>query len=351
MRIFIARRFNAGVWLVASLLAGLSAAASAHTFCVTDSSTFRLALAAVSDGGTFADEPNVIQMAAGTYATTDVNDRFVYVNASATGSIAISGGFDAVCATQQHDATLTVLDGAGVSQVMVLRSTVGDVALSWLTVTNAETTQPGGGLGINDVASTSGGVYIYDTIITGNHTSSSHGGLRAYTFGNHPLYFDNNVVAFNSADGNFSAGTLIGGATVYLRHNTIAENFTSGMGISGMWCLASASASCIIANNIAWENAGGDFYLGNVASLVYNDYTTSSGATPTQLVGNVSTDPSFTEAMAGDFHLYTGSPVVGLSEYHGSYSGLDVEGKPLPTRGRVDLGAYSETIFSDGSEP
>ena len=348
MRTFIVRRFNAWMWIAALVFAAVSNAASAHTFCVADSATFRLALAAVSDGGTFADEANVIQMAAGTYATTDINDRFVYVNASATGSIAISGGFDVVCATQQHDATLTVLDGARISQVMVLRSSAGDVSLSWLSVTNAETTQPGGGLGINDIASTSGGVYIYDTIITGNHTTSSHGGLRAYTYGNHPLYFDNNLVAFNSADGNFSAGSLIGGAAVYLRQNTIAENFTAGTGISGMWCLA--SPRCIIANNIAWENPGGDFYLGSAASLVYNDYTTSSGTTPTQLVGNVSTDPYFTASMAGDFHLYTGSPVFALSEYSGSYSGLDLEGRPLPTSGRIDLGAYSETIFSDGNE-
>jgi hypothetical protein len=63
----------------------------------------------------------------------------------------------------------------------------------------------------------------------------------------------------------------------------------------------------------------------------------------------LSTDPKFIDAYVGDFNLRGDSPALGVDWGPGFVFLLsDVEGKVWPQNGKVDLGAYEETIFVDG---
>ena len=318
----------------------------AHDFCVTNPSELRAALAASSDGGANQDEHNFIALAAGTYLASDGTSRFFYANTSATSALQMWGGFNADCSVKSDDASLTVLDGDGAFQVLVVRSAAGFVDILTLTVQNASTTQPGGGLAVNDTGNTSGDVYLRDLIIRNNRTSSSYGGFRAFAHGAHVLYFDNNLVVANSADNGFSAGALLSDGLAYARYDTIARNVASGSNAGGLLC--SGGPHCELANDLIWDNSNVDLYLIEDGALYFNDIGVMAGTAPSINQHPFDVDPLFVDAAGGNFHPGDGSPVLGKSTYLDSATDDDLEGHPLPLTGRTDLGAYVDTIFSDG---
>ncbi|MEP6484421.1 MAG: hypothetical protein ABJB01_08220 [Rudaea sp.] len=324
--------------------AGAPSFAAAHDFCVTSSAELRVALAAASNGGANQDEINHINMAAGTYATSDVGDRFFYINTSATSGLHLWGGFNSDCTSMAEDASMTVLDGVAETQVLVARSLLGDVDLLNFTAQNADTTQPGAGIAVNDTGSTTGDVFLRNLILRNNHTSSTYGGLRAFVRGTHVLYFDNNVVVGNSADQGYSAGQLVGAAQVYARYDTVAYNTSISANGGALFCIGTA---CEIANDIFWHNDTVDLYLVDEGNLYFDDIGVLQGTVPTTTQGVVATDPLFVDAATGDFHLGDGSPLIGVSTYYASQSDNDVEGHALPLTGRTDMGGYIETVFHD----
>jgi hypothetical protein len=332
----------------AIFIAALAIRAEAHDFCVATPGDLRVAFAAASDGGANQDETNSIYLVAGTYSLADLPDRFLYLNTSPTSGLHLWGGFDAGCAHMSEDAAATVLDGAHMSQVLVVRSALGDVDILNLTVQNGETSQNGAGIAVNDTGSTSGAVYLRNLIVRFNHTTSSEGGLRAFTNSVKPLYFDNNLVFNNSADQSEGAGELFGADTVYARYNTITGNTAPGTAVGGLLC--GASPTCVMANNIFWQNSTDDLYLFSDAALYFNDIGATLGPAPSTNVGSLSVDPMFVGAPNYDFHLASGSPLRSASTYLDSSSDNDVEGNPLPQVGRTDLGALIDVTFSDGFE-
>ena len=335
--------FAAGV-----VAAGFGVRAGANDFCVTNTSELRAALAAVSDGGAYQDENNGIYLATGTYSTSDINDRFLYKNSSATSALHFWGGFSSDCSQMHENAAATILDGANTSQVLVARSSAGYVDILNLTVQNANTDQPGAGIAVNDTGSTSGDVLLRDLIIRNNHTLSSAGAFRAFTFGTHVIYFDNNLVIGNSADQAYGAGEMFGAGQVYMRYDTVSMNTSTGSNPGGIVC--SGTPTCEIANDAFWQNANTDLYLFSDASMHFNDIGVLAGTVPSTNIGALDTDPLFVDAVGGNFHLGNGSPLIGVSTYLDSGTDNDIEGHDLPLTGRTDIGAYLETIFNDGFE-
>ena len=84
----------------------------------------------------------------------------------------------------------------------------------------------------------------------------------------------------------------------------------------------------------------------SIAGLYYNDYGTRGGMTPQNEVGTLMANPQFVDAPGGNFHLAGNSPLLGVSPLLSDT--LDLDGNPSPQGGKMDLGAYEETVFADG---
>jgi hypothetical protein len=68
------------------------------------------------------------------------------------------------------------------------------------------------------------------------------------------------------------------------------------------------------------------------------------GTPPLQNVGALMVSPQFVNAAGGNFHLAGDSPLLGIAPPLDTY---DLEGHHSPAGGKMDLGAYEETIFVD----
>jgi len=333
---------------VALAVFSVAARAGQHEFCVTTTSELRAALAAASDGGANRDDQVSIDLAAGTYSTSDGLGRFVYSNTSPTSSLHFWGGFNADCSKKTENASLTVLDGNHATQVLVLRNATGYVDLLDLTVQNGETDQPGAGVAINDLAATSGDTLMRNLIIRNNHTSRSFGGFRAFARGAHLLYFDNNLVVDNAADTGDAAGELYGEGLVYVRYDTVSNNTAPGTDVGGMFC--AGTPDCEVANSVFWANSNVDFYVSNDAKMYFDDVGMLGGSVPSTNDHPVSGNPLFADPANGDYHLGNGSPLLAVSTYLDSGTDNDIEGHNLPLTGTTDVGAYLDTIFNDRFE-
>jgi len=322
--------------------------ATEQQFCVTTTSELRAALAAASDGGANEDDQVSIELAAGTYSTSDGLGRFFYTNTSATSSLHFWGGFNADCSHMGEDASVTVLDGNHATQVIVLRSTTGYVDVLNLTIQNGETDQAGAGIAVNDAGATTGDTLLRDLIIRNNHTSRSEGGFRAFARGAHVLYFDNNLIVDNAADGGYGAGEVFGEGQVYVRYDTVSNNTAPGADIGGILC--SGAPDCEIANSVFWSNSNTDLYVFSDAKLYFSDVGALGGNAPSTNDNPVSGDPLFADPLNGNYHLGNGSPLLAVSTYLDSGSDNDIEGHNLPLTGTTDIGAYVDTIFNDGFE-
>ena len=189
---------------------------------------------------------------------------------------------------------------------------------------------------------------ISDNIIRNNHsTAANAGGLYASGAGN-GLNVSNNLIVGNSTNGQDGAGYVTGyGQYNELYNNTVTQNvsmaFTNPDG--GLYC--GGTTPCQIYNNIFWNNTTYGIFLGNSGAILsHNDYGTRGGATPAQDVANLSVNPRFIDAAGGDFHLAGNSPLLGYGLPFGTITDLD--GNAYPLKGKIDLGAYAETIFIDG---
>ena len=326
-----------------------SSYAQAHFFCVSTAADLQGALTDASDGGTYNGEDNFVAVEQGTYTIGSAtgNGPFHYHSTAANGELTLSGGFDVTCSIQTKQAALTVLDGNHTAQVLSLRSSDANVSVLYLTMQNGETAQVGAGLAVNFVAGDNSGALIQGDIIRNNHTTGQAGGLFVISgAGSHELYVRNVLIAGNSADSGFGAGKVIGpGGDTDFDNCTVTRNTTTLAGGSGgLYYDGSGSPFAFVANSIFWNNTNAGLYLANSSvNLDYNDYGTLGGAAALFSVGNVSVNPNFVDAAAGDFHLAGDSPLLAKSpELYGS---VDPDGYADPDRGRMDLGAYNETIF------
>ncbi|MEO8673029.1 MAG: right-handed parallel beta-helix repeat-containing protein [Tahibacter sp.] len=333
-----------------ALLIG-SAHAHAHVFCVSTASELQNALTASSDGGMYNGEDDFVHLVKGTYKVGSAtgNGPFHYRSSAATGQILVIGGYNASCTAQTKKASLTVLDGNGAAQVLSIRRSSTNVVVINLTIQNGETSDFGGGMSINFGSGDNSGVDIEDNIIRNNHTSNQAGGMFvASGGGGNDLYVTNNVITGNSADDDLGAGEVIGnteGSSLY--NNTVTRNTASAAGGRGGLYYGGSATIVYISNNIFWNNTSFGLYLGSgLVRLEHNDIGTLGGVAPLASSGNLSLNPDFVDSAGGDFHLAGNSPL--LAAVPQAFHSIDPDGMTSASGGRMDIGAYYETIFTDG---
>lgn len=334
--------------LAVSLLA-VSGLAQANYFCVATAQQFQNALTQSSDGGLYNGEDNQIYMVGATYKTGAAtnNAPFFFYSSNSAHAIDIAGGYGAGCSARTTQTPPTTLDGVGNTGVLTVRNKYGNILVRNLTLQNGESAEPGAGLQVNYLTSVNGSVDIDDNIIRNNHSTASAGGLYA-SAGGYDLYLLANLITGNSADGAYGAGYVTGyGLSNQLVNNTVTQNTSAAATnpTGGMYC--GGGTPCHIYNNIFWNNTTYGIFLGSSgAVLSHNDYGTQGGAAPAVDDNNLSTSPKFVDANGGDFHLAGDSPLLGFGVPFGSI--FDLDGNQFPFSGKIDLGAYAETIFIDG---
>ena len=343
LRVFLNVRLN----LVFAVILGSTVAApiSAETFCVDKANDLVSTLATAAANG----EADVIQVVQGTYLTPGA--PFSYFTYEDFG-LALLGGFAPLCASRTLDPTNTILDGQNANPVVDLtpdNNTGGDLLFQGFTVRNGNGTSfDPGGLSIGASAGYFGDVTVEFNIISGNHATSTAGGI----FGGSDIgltRIENNLIVNNSSIGGWGAGQITcNGPEFFITNNTIADNTApadGGLMLSGV-------APTWVANNIFWGNAGWDLHLGTMTPLLkHNAIGVLVGTPDPGSVNNLWADPSF--AGGGDFHLLVSSAVinVGWNYPAGGLPAQDLEGKSRIQGSVVDMGAYeSPVLFIDDFE-
>ena len=179
----------------------------------------------------------------------------------------------------------------------------------------------GGGAGVGT---------LYNCTLTGN--SAPYGGGA----GGSTLY--NCTLTGNSA--NYNGGGTYDG-TLY--NCTLSDNSASNAG-GGAWY--DTLYNCIVYYNTAPSNSN---YYG--CTLNYSCTTPDPGG-----IGNITNDPRFVNAAAGDYHLQSTSPCINAGTNQDWMIGAtDIAGNPrLDAGGRVDMGAYEYqgiSIWSNTTAP
>jgi hypothetical protein len=340
---------RARITLAASLLV-FSGWAHAHIFCVSTASAFQAALTQSSDGGIYAGEDNAILLVGNTYTTGAAtgNAPFHYYLSNTTHAIQIYGGYATNCNPRTALTPPTILDGGGNTGVLSVGNKFGSIMVSQLTLQNGESGTPGAGLQVNYLVSVNADVDIHDVIIRNNHSTVSAGGLYASAGGYGG--FTANLITGNSADGQYGAGYVTGyGSGSVFYNNTVSKNTSTAATnpTGGLYC--GGTAPCEMHNNIFWNNTTYGVYLGNSnAFLSYNDIGTQGGTAPGTDYMNLSVAPKFVDAINDNFRLAGDSPLLGYGVLNGTT--YDLDGHQYATLGKLDLGPYAETIFTDDFE-
>ena len=179
---------------------------------------------------------------------------------------------------------------------------------------------------------TGGGVYyctLYNCTLIGNEATYG-GGAAGGTLYNCTL--TRNVVSDGGggvAGGTLYNCTIIGNSAYY---NRAGEYRGRGGGAYG-----GTLYNCIVYYNTAWF-AGSNYYG---SDLNYSCTTPAPGG-----IGNITQDPRFVNAAAGDYHLWPNSPCInGGTNQDWMIGAKDLDGNPRIRGGQVDMGAY-ERMFS-----
>lgn len=329
--------------------------ATAHTFCVDNETDLQGALTSASTNGTHANEDNVIQIVVGAYGTGAATSQLPFTYTSgAQHSLTILGGFNAGCTARTPNATATLIDGQNHTGAMALFNLYGDIAVSDLTFQHGNADSDGAGLSINYclgicVQPQGESVSVVHSVFRDN-TASNHGCGGLFINADTLAYVAHSLIADNSGDTITGGGACINsntGFSQFYGNTVVSNNAASASGaIGGLDC----GGTCEIDDSIFWDNSGYGLGLENTgAILLFNDFGARTGATPSIEIGDVSENPRFVDLVGGNFHLASGSPLIGLSNV--VLNGDDLQGNPYPPGGFQDLGALEETIFEDGFEP
>jgi len=331
--------------------------ANAHDFCVIDAAGFQAALNAASDGGAYNGETNAINLVAGTYSTqNNGNQPFTY-NSTAPYGLYISGGRGITCGTGTLDPTLTVLSGHNTTPVIVAHASnaLGVLVLSEVTIQDGQSTQDGGGISVNAAPSDAGGVSLNFSIVQNNHTTAKGGGVFLASGGNNGVSMWNTVIINNSADVDFGAGELVArdaNSLVEMVSDDVVKNTSATSGATGALYLGGLGTLNVNFSIFAHNKSVGLYFANTHGTLYYVDCGTIGGNAPATATGFVQADPLFVDytAMPPDLHLMSGSPLLAAAPYSGLLEPYDIEGHSIPLAGKVDFGAYEDTLFADDYE-
>lgn len=323
----------------------LACAAQASTYCVHTGPELGFALADASDGGIANTHDNTILLAGGTFAVS--GGPFTFISSSGF-ALTIEGGYDSTCATQDTTPGLSQLDGGGTHQVISFQ-TNGNISVRHVTIQHAYKGGSVGAGGQIDLTNAAAIAVFADNQVINNTSTYAAGGLTVFGVGT--VNIDANLFAGNSAPAASALSTSMGtGSILYLTNNTIAGNTNTSSG-SMITALGGGNASGYVSNNISYGNINGyDFYLYPFQTFEFhnNDYHALSGVPTANSGGNVDLDPKFFGA--GNYRLSGASPLLagGLTNPAGGLPAMDLDGHAFPSHGRADMGAFEETVFTDG---
>jgi len=329
--------------------------ADAHYFCVTDEAEFQAALTAASDGGAYNSEANSINLVAGTYSTHNNGDQPFTYSSTAPYNTFVQGSGGTNCATFTLNPKGTVLSGHNHNPVIVghASNATGYLIVSEVTIQDGESTQDGGGISVNAAPTDKGGVSLNFSIVQHNHTSAMGGGVYLASGMNNGVSMWNTVIINNSADVDFGAGELVARDTnslVYMVSDDVVKNTSSTIGATGALYLGGLG-NLSVNFSIFAHNQNVDLDFANAkGTLFYVDSGTMGGNAPSSATGFVQDDPLFVDynATVPDLHLMSGSPLLAAAPYSGALEPYDIEGHWIPLSGKVDFGAYEDTVFADG---
>lgn len=329
-------RYRRLIRLSITVLFGFWASAcAAHNFCVTDVTQLNQALIDSGRSGPYASEAVIVQLAAGTYVGNFFVDR--------DAGFYIVGGYNDDCSHLTPDASLTILDGNNSGTVLTIFAP--PTIVSNLTVQNGSSMDAAAGLLINNYDELfigfDGPVSLDDLIVRNNHSQTGAGGIFAW--GGHDWFYMANCLVYGNSSANSAGGVALrsDATTTLIYDNTIADN----EGAPGGLAIGSQNPADV-SNNILWGNVGGDLAVNDKIGLRYNDYGSLEG-TPASSLGDMSIDPAFVDPQGMDYHLAPDSPA---RQYSPVLEGVDLNGNPHPTSGNQDIGAYYDSVFSDGFE-
>jgi hypothetical protein len=329
--------------------------APAHDFCVIDAAGFQAALTAASDGGAYNGETNAINLVAGSYSTqNNGNQPFTY-SSTAPHALYVSGGRGITCGTVTLDPTTTVLSGHNTTPVIVAHASnaLGSLVLSELTIQDGESTQDGGGISVNAGPSDAGAVSLSFSIVQNNHTTAKGGGVFLASGTNNGVSMWNSVIINNSADVDYGAGELVArdaNSLVEMVSDDVVKNTSATSGATGALYLGGLGTLNVNFSIFAHNKSVGLYFANTHGSLFYVDCGTIGGNAPASATGFVQADPLFADytAVPPDLHLMSGSPLLAAAPYSGLLQPYDIEGHSIPLAGKVDFGAYEDTLFADG---
>ena len=333
--------------------------APAAVFCAATTSAIRQALIIAGSNG----ETDTIRIIIGTYAPTTNAIAFSYTT-SENYAVTVEGGYTFGCGTRINKASLTVLSGSGIRQVMRFDSVgIGSVTVKNLTIEDGESDDPGAGLSIEGPAGPffagfSGSAFVERVVFLRNHSAAEAGGLRVSTKGG-ILLIRGNLFAFNRCDDGHCAAWLESGTvdpiTVYFGGNTVALN-TCTLGAPNCdsgGARFSGDQHALIYDNLFAFNSGEDLLLESPAvqaDLYYNNIDEIAGSPDTE-VGTLNVaNPEFVDALAEDFHLQPTSPLRDEGTTIYPLPLIDLDGNRRIIESAPDLGAYEilDFLFVDG---
>lgn len=333
--------------------------ATAAVFCAATTSSIQQALAIAGSNG----ETDTIRIIIGSYAPAAGSIAFSY-STNENNALSIEGGYTFGCGVRVDKASLTVLSGSGMRQVMRLYAQgSGAISVKNLTIEDGNAPTRGAGLSVEGPTGAffvgfTGSVTVERVIFLGNRSTAEAGGLAIATRGG-SIVVRGNLLAFNQCGDDNCALWIQSLAsdplTVIFGGNTVALNTcilgAPGCDSGGARFLGQQSA--VIYDNLFAFHSGADLSLQNpavTADLYYNNIEVLTGIADTE-VGTVNVpNPEFVDALAEDFRLLPTSPLRNLGNAPFPLPSIDLDGKPRIIESAPELGAYEilDILFADG---